>query len=144
MSAAARKTIGIAMSIAACCLGLAGLSLGNQLPNGPMPLYSGSLFFLTVSIACFSKGSRSLTLRLIGAAVFWLYFSYATRNIGNGINFKAVRAFLVFGIPSGYLAIFGRLPKLNWLYRAFNSYNIEQGKEVAKQSSEKSVLDSEK
>lgn len=82
----------------------------SGLPAGAFPFYVLAVFCVVIAIACVFPQSHPVTLRLIGAVIFLAYAAYVSDSF-NTKNFgRAFVGFLVWGIPSGYLAIMGGYP----------------------------------
>jgi asparagine N-glycosylation enzyme membrane subunit Stt3 len=79
----------------------------SGLPAGALVFYGMAGFCIVIAIACVFPQSHPVTLRLIGAIIFLAYVSdsFHTQNLG-----RAFVGFLVWGIPSGYLAVMGKYP----------------------------------
>jgi hypothetical protein len=80
-----------------------------------------SAFSATASLAYVFPASRPIVLRLIGDTVFLAFLIYVISMMVSGTLLgisrgdmslvNSIIAFLVFGLPAGYVAITGRYPR---------------------------------
>lgn len=122
MSRFSRIVIGVATLLCAILFFMVALN-----PDEPFRSY-GSAILLTVlcattAVACFFPQTHSITLRIIGAAIFiFIVVGLVDRF------FQAIIAFVVFGLPAGYLAIAGKYPPWGFGAEAFNSKQNDKRK----------------
>lgn len=115
MSNGARIAIAtVGLFFAAMC------SLMALSPKAGLTSWLPTAFCLTLSLACVRGKVGKIALRAIAAAVFLLCLGYVITeamqgNMGTGERSQAslpnaIMAFIIFGLPFGYLAIFGFYP----------------------------------
>ena len=121
MSRGARIVVAIVTIVGAFSFALIGAFLGPALPAGSWPFYGLSAFCAVIAIACLVRNGRAITLRIIGSVIFAAYVVYAIVSIGNANFDRALRGLLVWGLPSGYLAIVGQYPWWGHVSEAFRS-----------------------
>lgn len=121
MSTGARVALAIATILSAAGFAVIGIVFGPELPSGPWPFYGLAAFCGLIALACLVRGSRPMTLRIIGAVVFLAYVFYAYDSIGDRNFFRAIAGFVVWGLPAGYVAIWGRYPVWGRASAAFRS-----------------------
>ncbi len=121
MSTGACIALAIMMILGAACSVAIGIYLGPELPGGPPAFYGLAAFCIVVATACLVRKSRPVTLRIIGAVIFLTsaYFTY--RSYGEKSFIHLLIGLIVFGLPSGYLAIFGKYPNWGAISGAFDS-----------------------
>lgn len=83
---------------------------GALMPRGPLPMYGLGAFCGVIGAACLIQGSRAVTLRIIGGLVFAAYAAFAYHSITTGTYPRALAGFFIFGLPGGYLMIYGGYP----------------------------------
>lgn len=110
MSRGACITVAIAMLLSAVGFMLTGIFLGADLPAGSWPFYGAAMFCVVIAIACLSKASRPVALRIIGTVIFLTYVDYVYDSIGEENLRQAIVGFFWWGLPSGYLTIWGQWP----------------------------------
>jgi hypothetical protein len=117
MSKGACIAIGIVTLFFAFSFAIAGGVLDATLPGISTPFDIIAAVCGVVALACLVKGSRPLTVRLVGAAVCGQYVWYVVGIMGDPLLVaqptnivKAVLGLIVFGIPGAYVAITGRYP----------------------------------
>jgi hypothetical protein len=110
MSAGARITLAIVTILCAAGFAVVGSYLGPELPAGPWPFYGLAAFCGLIALACLARGSRPVALRIIGAVIFLGYVAFAYDSIDEGNLFRAVAGLMVWGVPAGYVAIWGAYP----------------------------------
>jgi hypothetical protein len=120
MSIGSRIAIGVVSLVCAAGFWMTALD-PSGLPAGSFVFYSMAAFCITIAIACFFPQSHPVTLRIIGAVIFFAYVAYVadslhTQNLG-----RAILGFLVWGIPSGYLAVVGKYPSRGMGAAGFNA-----------------------
>ncbi|MUG96883.1 hypothetical protein F7734_32895 [Scytonema sp. UIC 10036] len=120
MSIGSRIAIGVVALLCAAIFLMMALSASSSPPAGAFFIYGIVAFCVVIAIACFFPQSHPITLRLIGIIIFCAYVAYVfdsfrTANLG-----QAIVGFLVWGIPSGYLAIMGKYPNWGTGSEAFN------------------------
>lgn len=106
MSMGARIAIGIVALICGFGFFLTALDTSG-LPAKPAVFYGMAILCVIIAIACFFPKSHPLTLRMIGAVIFFAYVAYVVDSFRTSNLFRAIAGFIVWGIPSGYLAIKG-------------------------------------
>lgn len=109
MSKGARITIGIFALLGAVGFFMTALD-PEGLPTGAAGFYAMAILFVIIAVACFFPKTHPFTLRMIGMVIFcgyaaYVYESFQTQNLP-----RAVMGFVVWGLPSGYLAIMGKYP----------------------------------
>jgi hypothetical protein len=112
MSRGARWTIGV--FAVGCAVIFAWLpSQGIQ----PLGAYCAAAFLTIVAALCFVPATAPLTARLVGGVLLLVCVAYLIDVLRsppdpNGVTtpWRAVKAMLLFGLPGGYLMIFGRYP----------------------------------
>lgn len=119
-----QNTIGILTAVGACLFVLVGLTMGGELPTrqspaGPMPFLLLATFCVVISVACFSKRSRPVTLRIIGAVLCAAFTIPAFNKYGTENFLQALAGFVLIGLPCGYLMITGRYPGGGYAGAAF-------------------------
>ena len=119
MSKGARIAIGIVALIGAFGFWLTAQDT-EGLPSGPLMFYGLTAFFILIAIACFVPKSHPVTLRVIGSSIFVSYVWYVFDSIQNGNLRQALLGLVIWGVPSGYLAIFGTYPTSGSGAKAFN------------------------
>jgi hypothetical protein len=119
-------TIMLGSTLLLLALGFAGVAWFTSGLDGQRASTIGmivlAVFCLVGALACSSAASRPVTLRLIGATVFLVFAAYLIEMAMKGPVFgktrsepslaSAIVAFLVFGLPAGYIAFRGLYP--NW------------------------------
>ncbi len=119
MSNGARLTLAIALAIATVGFFLTGLLLGEGLPRGATPFYILALVSLAGSLACLVPRTRPLTLRIVGGSILAAYSAYVYSSLGGANLARALTGFVVFGLPSAYLLIWGTWPRWGYMSPAF-------------------------
>lgn len=109
MSQGSRIAIGIVALLSALGFFITALD-PEGLPAGATEFYGMAALCVIIAVACFFPQTHRVTLRIIGTAIFcgyvvYVYDSFQTQNFA-----RAIRGFLFWGIPSGYLAIMGKYP----------------------------------
>ena len=128
MSRGSRIAIGIAALLsAAAFLKSAFNPIG--LPVGAIVFYGMALFCGIIAMACFFPKGNPVTLRIIGVVIFSSYIIYWCSSFGTQNFTRATIGFLMWGIPSGYLAVKGKYP--SWGYGAAG-FNANQQKNIRK------------
>lgn len=124
MSATARWTIAIiGLLCAASFAAVALLSPPDSLTErNRWGIWGMVVFCALFPFVCFPGPLRSTASRLIGAAIFLTCVAYIVSEVGQPLPalgtyrrsdpnlINAALAFVVFGIPAGYVAVTGRLP----------------------------------
>jgi hypothetical protein len=126
VSAGARIAIGVVSAFAAACFVPIGYLLGPDLPAGAWPFYGLAAFWAIVASACLTPRSRPLTLRLIGAAVCGLSGVNAYSSFGTDDFPRALEGWIVFGLPSAYVAVLGGYPWWGHFAALFNGSTVPQ------------------
>ncbi len=109
MSFGSRLAIGLVAIFGA--IGFLKTALNPVGVRAPSIVFHGmAALFTFVAIACFIPKSHPVTLRIIGSAIFLSFSSYAIGSFGTDNFERAFKAFGWWGLPSGYLAIFGNYP----------------------------------
>jgi FtsH-binding integral membrane protein len=110
MSKGSRIAIGVVAIIAA--IGFLNSAMNPaSVKAAPIVFYGLAAFCGVIAIACFSHKAHPVTLRIIGGTVFATFAVYAYDSIINNPRpMQAICGFLVWGLPSGYLAIKGKYP----------------------------------
>lgn len=122
MSAFSRWTIAVfcilgTIGLVVVCIS-SGVEPGQQRAFGVL-----GVFLMLIAVACFPGPGRAVAVRLLGATVFAVCVGYIftesrhplpaiqnyRRSEPNPIN--AVIAFLLFGLPGGYVALWGKFPR---------------------------------
>jgi hypothetical protein len=129
MSRGARLTLAIVTLLSAVGFFLTGYFLGAELPAGSWPFYGMSAFCGVIAVACLAQSSRPLTLRVIGSVIFLSYVIYAFDSFGDRDFLRALIGFVWWGLPSGYLAIWGEYPTWGKLAPAFRPDMIPRRKD---------------
>ncbi|MDY7016043.1 MAG: hypothetical protein SVX43_21080 [Cyanobacteriota bacterium] len=109
MSKGSRIAIGIVALLGAVGFFLTALD-PSDFPAGPPVFYGLAAVFAIVAIACFFPKSHPVSLRLIGAIIFAAYVGYIIDSFQTQDFGRAVVGFIVWGVPSGYMAISGKFP----------------------------------
>ena len=112
MSMGARWTIGIAAVVcAAFCAWLPSQGLST------LWAYCLSAFLIVVAVLCFAPWTAPITARLLGAVLFvgciaYLVSAFRSPPDPDGVStpWHAVKAMVFFGLPGGYLMLFGNYP----------------------------------
>jgi hypothetical protein len=120
MSAGARITLAIVTILCAAGFAAVGI-LAPELPSGPWPCYGLAAFCGLIALACLARSSRPVALRIIGAVVFLGYVAFADDSIDDGNLFRAIAGLIVWGLPAGYVAIWGAYPAWGRASAAFRS-----------------------
>ena len=110
MSLGARIAIGVVALLCAFGFLITALDPSSGLPAGPLVFYGMALLFVVIAIACFFPKSHPITLRIIGTVIFIAYVLYVLDSFHNQNLGRAILGLLVWGLPSGYLAIMGKYP----------------------------------
>ena len=109
MSKGSRIAIGIVALL--CAAGFFMTALDPEgLPMGAAGFYGISILFVIIAIACFFPQTHPFTLRIIGASIFCGYIAYAYDSFQTQNFPRAVTGLILWGVPSGYLAIMGKYP----------------------------------
>ncbi|HLO52172.1 MAG TPA: hypothetical protein VK211_27480 [Kamptonema sp.] len=120
MSKGSRIAIGIVALL--CALGFFMTALDpSGLPAGANVFYGMTGLCVTIAIACFFPKSHPITLRIIGATIFFFYAYYVIDSFRNQNLSRAIAGFFIWGLPSGYLAIAGKYPSWGKAGEVFNS-----------------------
>lgn len=123
MSRGAQVAIAVsALVFAASFLALA-LYAGALFPVGPWPFVGLSAFCGAIAVACLFPGSRPFTLRIVGVVIFLVYVAYVYDTREEMTVLRALRGLLIWGLPCGYLAIWGVFPSWG---RASKAFGVEQ------------------
>lgn len=93
----------------------------SGLPAGAFIFYGMAAFCVVIAIACFFPQSHPITLRLIGIMIFCAYIAYVSDSFRTPNLGRAIVGFLVWGIPSGYLAVMGKYPSWGTGSEPFNA-----------------------
>jgi hypothetical protein len=137
MSQSARITLGVAVLVlAAGFMALVPFMKDVSPQAGPGMAICG-LFCGLIAVACLSRASQPVTIRLIGAIVFFLSAIYLTsqilafRSFSEELGRAKVKSrpsimsslgfMVIVGLPSGYAAIKGRYPGWGKLASAFGA-----------------------
>jgi hypothetical protein len=117
MSQGACIFLGSVTFLIGACFVATGIAADADLPSGPLPLYVIGGFCGIIALACFSRRSRPVTLRILGAALCAVYVWYVLGQWGKPVRlndttniFYAIGGLIAFGVPGAYLAITGRYP----------------------------------
>jgi hypothetical protein len=109
MSTGSRIAIGLVALL--CAVGFFITALDpSGLPAGAAVFYGMAAFCVIIAIACFFPKTHPITLRIIGTMICLAYFAYVLDSIRNQNLVRAMVGFIIWGIPSGYLAIMGKYP----------------------------------
>jgi hypothetical protein len=109
MSFGSRLAIGIVAIFGA--IGFLKTALNPVGVNAPSIVFHGmAALFAFIAIACFVPKSRPVTLRIIGSAIFLASASHFIHNLGTDNFVRALKGFVCWGLPSGYLVIMGKYP----------------------------------
>ncbi len=128
MSFGSRIAIGIVSLV--CAAGFLMTALHpSGLPAGAFVFYGMAAFCVVIAIACLLPQSHPLTLRIIGAMIFCAYVAYVSDSFRTSNLIRAMVGFLVWGIPSSYLAIVGNYP---WWGKASQGFNTKQNRNSPK------------
>lgn len=120
MSKGSRIAIGIVALL--CAIGFFMTALDpSGLPAGASVFYGMTALCVTIAIACFFPKSHPITLRIIGATIFFLYADYVINSFRSQNFGRAIAGFFIWGLPSGYLAIAGKYPSWGRAGEVFNS-----------------------
>lgn len=119
MSRGAQIAIGVVALVCGASFAALALISGDLFPVGPWPFYGLAALCVALAAACFFRGSRPVTLRILGAVRFLTYLAYALGSLKELTAFRAIRAFCLWGLPSGYLAIHGGYPSWGGAAAAF-------------------------
>lgn len=120
MSKGSRIAIGIVALV--CAIGFFMTALDpSGLPAGSNVFYGMTALCITVAIACFFPKSHPITLRMIGATIFFSYADYIIDSFHTQNLVRAIAGFFVWGLPSGYLAITGKYPSWGKVEEVFNA-----------------------
>lgn len=127
MSLGARIAIAAISLVCALMFVLTALD-PSGLPAGALVFYGLAAFCVIIAVACLFPKSHPITLRLIGALVCSAYIvymvdSFQTQNFG-----RAAVGFLVWGLPSGYLAVAGKYPAWGTGAAGFNGADAKKGR----------------
>jgi hypothetical protein len=109
MSLGARIAIGLAALLAAAGFLKSALHPAGM-PAGSLGFYGMAVFCVIIAMACFFPKGHPLTLRIIGTAIFLAYIAYVSDSWHTRNMMRAIQGFLIWGLPSGYLAIMGKYP----------------------------------
>lgn len=109
MSKSSRIVIGIFALLVAVGFFITALN-PEGLPMGAAGFYAMAVLFVIVAIACFFPKTHPFTLRIIGTVIFCGYAAYAYDSFQTQNFSRAIKGFIFWGIPSGYLAIMGKYP----------------------------------
>jgi hypothetical protein len=120
MSQGSRIAIGIVAFLCAAAFLKSALNPVG-LPVGAIVFYGMALFCVVIAIACFFPKGHPVTLRIIGIVIFYAYVSYAYDSLHTQNFRRAVGGFLLWGVPSGYLAIKGKYPSWGQGAAGFNA-----------------------
>ena len=120
MSIGSRIAIGVVALLCAAVFFIIALD-PSSLAAGAFASYGIAAFFIAIAIACFFPQSHPITLRLIGIIIFAIYVAYVYESFLTQNLSRAVVGFLVWGIPSGYLAVMGKYPSWGTGSEAFNA-----------------------
>jgi hypothetical protein len=95
--------------------------------QSPRGIYLFVAFCIDIAVLCVMPSSAPVTARVIGlvllaAAIANLLSPAAGPSNEDHVDrqWRAVKGLLFFGLPGGYLLIFGRLPLWSKLYRMFH------------------------
>lgn len=131
MSFGSRIAIGVVALL--CAAGFLMTALyPSSLPAGSVTCYGIAAFCMIIAIACFFPQSHPITLRLIGAMIFCTYVAYVSDSFRNQNLSRAIVGFLVWGIPSGYLAVMGKYPSWGTGAEAFNAKQKANSQKIRK------------
>ena len=125
MSMGARAAIGIVALLSGVGFFITALD-PSGLPAGSLVFYTMAAVCVVIAIACFFPKSHPVTLRLIGAIIFTTYVGYIIDSFQAQNLDRAVAGFIVWGLPSGYLAIMGKYPSFGNGAKAFNHKPIKR------------------
>lgn len=100
----------------------------------PWGLYLVADFCGLISIACLIPKWKAVAIRLIGASIFLVSIMYVIDQLGGPFYtnrsspslVNSVLFFLVFGLPSGYVMIFGIYPAWGKCAAAFREKDLKQ------------------
>lgn len=125
MSLGSRIAIAVVALLSAAGFYMTAVNPGS-VRAAPIVFYGMSLFCIVIAIACLAPKSHPLTLRVIGAVIFLvfasgLYSDFQTQNWR-----KAMMGFIVWGLPSGYVAIVGRYPSWGKGAAGFNGKSAKK------------------
>lgn len=121
LSKGSRIAIGIVALVSALFFLLSALDPDSPFPGGPLAFYGLAILCVVIAIACIFPKSHPVTLRIIGTTIFVAYTSYLVHSFGSPGFFRALAGMFVFGIPSGYLAIFGKSPTWDAIAKDFKA-----------------------
>ncbi|MEO0378611.1 MAG: hypothetical protein AAF329_29270 [Cyanobacteria bacterium P01_A01_bin.17] len=82
----------------------------SGLPSGALVFYGMAAVCVIIAVACLFPKSHPVTLRLIGGLILSAYVIYVFDSFQTQNFTRAVVGFLVWGLPSGYLAVTGKYP----------------------------------
>ncbi|CAN5899520.1 hypothetical protein BH23PLA1_BH23PLA1_41020 [soil metagenome] len=126
MSTGARVVLAVFVLICAACFAAIGMISGDLLAAGAWPFYGLAVFCVVIALACLSRSSRPVTLRLIGLVIFLAYGFYIYDSLGDLNILRAIAGLCVWGLPSGYLAIRGIYPTWGKGSAAFRTESNDQ------------------
>ncbi|MBP0030748.1 hypothetical protein [Roseofilum sp. Guam] len=109
MSKGSRIAIAIVSLISAVGFFMTALD-PSGLPAGASVFYGLAILCIVIAIACLFPQTHPVTLRIIGTVIFCAYIAYVMDSFQTDNLGRAIVGFMVWGIPSGYLAVMGRYP----------------------------------
>ena len=121
MSKGSRIAIGLVAAISAIGFWMTARNPPEHLPNGAMEFYGMTVLAITIAIACFFPKTHPVTLRIIGTSIFVGYVAYVVDSFQTRELIRAIVGLILWGIPSGYLAIMGTYPDWGWGSEGFNA-----------------------
>jgi hypothetical protein len=117
MSRGACIFLGIATLLIGAGFVATGAVAGENLPSGRLPFYVIGAFCGIIALACLSRRSRPITLRILGASICAAYVWYVLDEWGKPVRLeqtnnvvKAIVGLIIFGLPGAYLAITAKYP----------------------------------
>jgi hypothetical protein len=129
MSPISRSLIGIVALIGAIGFLLTALD-PSGLPATSLVFHGMAALFILIAVACFFPRSHPLTLRVIGAAIFFAYGSYLVSSFDTPNFSRALRGFAIWGMPSGYLMVVGNYPIWGKGAAGINSTDASQSRKI--------------
>ena len=126
MSFGSRLVIALVSLVCALMFWLTALDTSG-LPAGPIVFYGMAFICVIIAIACLLPKSHPITLRIIGITIFSIYALYVADSRTPKTLIQAFMGFLTFGMPSGYLAIFGTYPTWGKFVDVFQGRSPQQG-----------------
>ncbi|MEM9540996.1 MAG: hypothetical protein AAGA60_16025 [Cyanobacteria bacterium P01_E01_bin.42] len=126
MSRGARIAIAIAALLCSSIFLMTALDPDSGFPASPSVFYGLAAFCVIIAIACVFPKSHPITLRIIGTMIFLAYAVYVVDSFNTDNLPRALMGFIVWGLPSGYLALMGKFPDWGAGSQAFNPKQDEE------------------